>query len=97
MTDQGTAHGLDRCRCPVDEAVQQRERVVGLVVVAEVAVVAHDLGAAEPVEQGPPRLVIAAVRVVGRVDEVHVTGVRLDRRPVVRVLQYRLVALLHRW
>src|SRR5689334_13909063 len=52
-----------------NQTIQERERIVRLVVVAEVAVGPDDLGAAEVVEQGAALAVVAAVRVVGGVDE----------------------------
>ena len=70
-----------------DEAVKQVERLVRLVVVAEVPVVAHDLRAAKPVEHGPALLVVAAVRVAAGVDEVDVSYVGPDRGPVIVLLQ----------
>src|SRR5690348_8489677 len=75
----------------VDQPVQQLEGRVRLVDVAEMALVADDLGPAEPVEHGAALTVVAPVRILAGVDEVQVADAGPDRRPVVGVLQYGLV------
>jgi len=72
-------------------SVQQFEARVGVVDIAEVALVADDLRAAESVEHAPALRGIAPVGVADRIDEVQIADVRLDLLPVVRVLEHGLL------